>query len=469
MKTLYPFQEVGAAWLSVNPRGLLWDEPGLGKTVQAVAALDPNDTVLVVCPSAVKGVWAREARDAGWESVVLQGRTPVDRVGLARSRMVIVNPECLPNPGVLPYFLGRPDRPTVIVDEAHMYKNPKAARTENVRSWMWSALDCGGSAWQLTGTPILNRPLDLWHVLSNARLEKVVFGSWNQFLRLFNARQNRWGGFDWGLPHPSVPHLLSRVALRRTRAEVLPDLPTKTYERVDVQITYAAERAVNEAAGGLASKSFDETFELLQDPILSEHVSTVRRALAEAKLPALHDLLDVLEQEGPVVVFSDHVAPAFSAATRKGWVCVTGNTPSSERTAYEEAFQRGELAGIAGTVGAMGVGLTLTAAHRAVFVDRSFTPALNTQAEDRVCRIGQDRGVVITDLVSNHKVDQALYKLLRAKQTIADAALTPADEAQLREFSEVLHAFQEEAFEAPARPLLSDVPRKKRGKKWPTF
>ena len=92
----------------------------------------------------------------------------------------------------------------------------------------------------------------------------------------------------------------------------------------------------------------------------------------------------------------------------------------------EGAVRLGKLKGVAGTIKAMGVSITLTHSHHELFVDREYVPGLNDQAEDRACRIGQTRGVVIHDLVCNHPLDRALYEILATKTKIINASVNAA-------------------------------------------
>jgi SNF2 family DNA or RNA helicase len=99
---------------------------------------------------------------------------------------------------------------------------------------------------------------------------------------------------------------------------------------------------------------------------------------------------------------------------------MSGAVNAATRTETVAAFQAGRLRGIALTIGAGGVGLTLTRSPHALFVDLAWTPADNSQAEDRVYRIGQTRGVTITRLIADHPIDQHVTRLLTVKQrTIA--------------------------------------------------
>ena len=125
--------------------------------------------------------------------------------------------------------------------------------------------------------------------------------------------------------------------------------------------------------------------------------------------------------EEPVIAFSYHRGPIEELGRRKGWVCITGSTSDSDRTAIVDRFQRGELRGVAGTIGAMGVGVTLTRSANVMFLDRDFVPANNLQAEDRSLRIGQTRGVVVTILNATHPVDQRVAIILERKERLLEA------------------------------------------------
>jgi SNF2 family DNA or RNA helicase len=98
-----------------------------------------------------------------------------------------------------------------------------------------------------------------------------------------------------------------------------------------------------------------------------------------------------------------------------------GGVSQKRRDEAIDAFQAGKLRGIACTIQAGGVGITLTKAHHAVFIDRTFVPGDNLQAEDRVCRIGQDRGVIISDIVCDHPIDRRVHELLRKKEKLIAA------------------------------------------------
>jgi superfamily II DNA or RNA helicase len=416
---LYPFQRSGVAWLAARQAGaLLADEMGLGKTIQTLAALPNNAAVVVVCPALAKGVWAREA--AKWRPdlhvTVLSGR------GSYRDpkpgEIVITNYDVLPNDAACEKLPAAPTGLVLVSDEAHALKNAKAQRTSRFRALADRARKAGGRVIGLTGTPLLNRQNELWTILQSLGLARETFGGWKQFVEIMGGEQGKYG-MEWppSPPDPAaVGKRLERVMLRRLRTEVLPDLPTKTWRTVPVSVTSAYKKVCDKAlemVGGVDKIEIDSGMPSF------EQMSRARAALAAAKIGAVVELVEEFEEQGePIVVFSAHRDPIDLLAKREGWAAITGDTPNEKRTQIEDAFQRGELKGVAATIQAGGVAITLTRAHHAIFVDQAWTPALNAQAEDRICRIGQDRGCIITILVADHVLDERVAELLARKRTV---------------------------------------------------
>lgn len=441
---LFPFQRDGVRFLAPRARGLLADEMGLGKTAQALCSLGSSGA-LVVCPASLKLVWRDEAaiwcpekRFEALESGPRHFRTP------GPNGIVATSYDSLPD-WLVPEETGEVNRNgkaikrapvplaaaaalrgvTLIVDEAHATKNYKAKRSKKVRTL---ARICSRT-WMLTGTPLLNQPTDLFGVLEVGGMAWDLFGSWPNFLRLFNARKSQWGGYVFGEVEPEVPQLLKRVMLRRLREDVMPELPQKVYQTIDCgeprtrTVRYLDE--IEEELRDQYGDHFEEAW--LEDRKLPpfERFSEVRRMLAEDRVSYAQEIADSHEEQGePLVVFSAHRAPIDALARRERWKSITGDTEDEDRSKFVRAFQEGALAGIALTVQAGGVGLTLTRASRVLFVDLDWTPALNAQAEDRLVRIGQRASSVqVMRMVSSHPLDRRVHELLSRKTAIARAAL----------------------------------------------
>jgi SWI/SNF-related matrix-associated actin-dependent regulator of chromatin subfamily A-like protein 1 len=442
---LYGYQKTGIRWLATRFAALLGDDMGLGKTIQALVAAPAGKPVLVVCPKVAKGVWAREAARWRHDLTAAAIKTRKDFRWPQAGELLSANYESLPrldDKGHLPEHIGAaPAGLVLIADEAHAVKNNKAARTKAFRAIGKAARAAGGQLWLMTGTPLLNRPPELWAMLQAADLARVVFGSWPRFVHLMGGYDGA-RGIEWDPRRvdPRVGEMLKDVMLRRLKIDVLPDLPEKTYDHRPVNgFSRDVRRAADEALVHMRRRGYDlETVDPDQiGGVPFEEMSRVREQLAAAKIPAMLSIVAEYEEtETPLVVFSDHRAPVLALSEREGWAAITGDTAPEERTRIENAFQAGKLRGVAATIKAGGVAITLTRASNLLFVDRSYVPANNSQAEDRIYRIGQKAGVVITDLVGDHPLEHRLYALLATKRDLVartvDAAAQTA-ETEIRE------------------------------------
>lgn len=406
-----------------------------GKTVQTIAALPDNAPVLVICPASIKGVWKREFKQwrPDYRVSVLSGR------GAHRwpepGEVVVENYDILPKApekdttgkivqeNDLALLKGAPEDLVLVVDEVHACKGAKTRRTRAVKYLSQQARKTYG----LTGTPLLNRQPELWQVLETVGVAEEAFTHFGRFYKIMGGFKTGYGT-EWGKPKPECVPLLKRVMLRRKREEVLPDLPGKTYKTVPVENLKRGLRArLDEALAAWQRREGLEGHDLpkLMPPF--EELAEIRAELAAAKIPTMLDLVaEYEEQEEPLVVFSAHRAPVDVLAGRPGWARISGEETDRERTEIVSAFQEGRLKGVALTIGAGREGLTLTRASQMLFVDLAWTPAWNSQAQDRICRIGQTRGCVYTTLVARHPVDERLEELLQDKQDIINASVEAA-------------------------------------------
>jgi SNF2 family DNA or RNA helicase len=413
---------------------------GLGKTVQLLMAL-PHGPALVLCPAIAIGTWEREIR-----------RWRPDRLPVALKRKSF---EFLPHPyvGIISYDslpdAFPPPETTVLGDEIHACKSSRTLRTRAFRMLALRALASLGRVWIATGTPIENRPQELWNILQSAQLAGEAFGDFGAFAEMFGGipkgKRGAWKtvggertfvedvagsegsqGYDWSVASPRARECLRRVMLRRTRAEVLPDLPGKTYATLAAVLSPTdTERANRFKAVYLREgESAADLHARLSRPATFEAVSSILEALSTAKIPALLEHVATFEDAGePLVVASLHRRPIEALQKRRGWLAILGEDSHEARASKVESFQRGDSLGIAGTIGAMGTSVTLTRASKLLFCGRAWNPEKNRQMEDRVCRIGQDRGVTIYDLVSRHPLDERLYEVLADKRDLIDSVL----------------------------------------------
>jgi hypothetical protein len=433
-RALYPFQRAGVAFLRAAPGRLLADDMGLGKTIQALCAAPSCAPILVICPAVAKGVWTREAGkfrpDLKVQALSGRGSFRWPQAG----ELLSINYDILP-PGDLP---AAPQGCVVILDEAQAVKSARAARAVSAKRICAAAVSAGGASWALTGTPYENDGGEVYGILDVIGVAGDLWRSDRGSARtLCNwLAENRPAEFA---------AKLGRVMLRREKLDVLTDLPPKT-RRIERVVLGPTETAALDALlvelGGLSAfaalvKALDEQSadlaEIAGDLAEAGDIGKLSKARAQcalAKVPGLVARVVEFERAGePVIVMCDHRAPVDALATREGWARISGDESAEERTEVEDRFQRGELKGVACTIRAAGVALTLTRACKAIFVDRAWNPSKNDQAEDRAWRIGQMRPVEIIRLVAVHPIDDMIEACCERKEagraaTVEAAAVT---------------------------------------------
>lgn len=422
--SLYEHQREGIKWLLKHNRTLLFDDMGLGKTLQVLGALPKDCSAVVVCPSCVKGNWYSEVQH--WRPdltpKVLSGKRSFKMP--KKNEVVILNYEILPDD-----IPGTPEGLYLIADEAQYLKNPNSQRSNKFIRMTKKA----SHIWMLTGTPLMNKPPDLWNILKAAGLERKAYGNWNAFLHIFSGRKSMYG-YKWGKPRDTSVIGLRRVALGRKKEDVL-DLPGKTQTTHIVPIV--TTRTLDKLFNKVKRVAEDEdAIESIKKKISFDTISEIRKAMARLKIPHMMKHIELFEDDQvPLVVFSAHLEPIEALEGRPGWGIITGNTPSHVRHKIVQQFQDGHLVGVAGTIQAMGTGITLTRASNMLFVDKSWTPADNEQAEDRIYRIGQNDKCQYITLVANHKIDVMVAKCLQGKQRVMDNSVNKASGSN----TQVLH------------------------------
>jgi SWI/SNF-related matrix-associated actin-dependent regulator 1 of chromatin subfamily A len=407
---------------------------GLGKTVEALCALPEVAMAIVICPAILKPNWAKECER--WRPDL----TPTIVEGRAGFRLPDVGEVLICNYDILPSWLepvkkkdaaedwdtevsatpevvAHAKQCIVIVDEGHKVKNHRTARAKRVRG----LVKITSRVWVLTGTPLENRPFDLWGVLSATGMARDVFGSFPKFVARMGGRPGQYGGYEFDGPvDPIVPDLLKRVMLRRLRAEVLPDLPKITYSTVVCPLPVGL-RSDMDALWAKYGPLIDRDREL--PPF--EEFSALRAQLAESRIEPAIELAEACEEAlCPLVVFSAHVAPVVTLGKRPGWACIHGAVGTDDRQRIVDAFQAGRLQGVALTIGTGGSGLTLHRAWKAIFLDLDWVPSQNEQAAARLCRIGQESDKVeVVRMVSDHVMDRHVLSLISWKMGVIESAL----------------------------------------------
>jgi len=414
---LEPFQWAGVRYVLEARRALIADEQGLGKTVEALAALEADGAypAVVVCPASLKLNWQRETtRWLPHRSVaVIDGRVAVPATG----EITILNYEIV---AAHREALGRMRPAALIVDESHYCKNPRAKRTQAVRRLAASVSD-DGLRLALSGTPVLNHADELIAQLRViGRLED--FGSGARFSQQFRGERSE-ERIHW--------HLRRRCFVRRLKADVLPQLPAKRSVVVPVALD-------NEAEYRLAER--DVVAWLREQPLdLSEldariaatlrakrlaQLGTLQRLAARGKLhAALSWIHDFLASGEALVVFARHIEVQEAVLARfPGALHLLGRDAGAARDAAVHAFQQDDGPRlIVGATRVAAQGITLTRASNVCFLELEWTPAMLEQAEDRCHRIGQRDAVTAWYLLAAATIDETMVRLIGHKREVVAA------------------------------------------------
>ncbi len=412
-----PFQWAAVRY-ALEARGtFLADEQGLGKTVEALTALEADGAypAVVVCPASMKLGWERETRR--WlphrSVTVVHGRGTVP----AAAEISIVNYEV-----VAAHFgaLTR-DRPrAIVIDESHYCKNPQAKRTQAVRR-LAAAVTPRGLRLALSGTPVLNHAEELIAQLRIiGRMDE--FGSGASFARQFRGMVSE-ERLHW--------HMRRACFVRRLKAEVLPQLPAKRQVVIPVALTNDAEYrlAERDVIAWLRSQPLDlsELNAKIAATLRAQRLAqlgTLQRLAARGKLAAaLAWIEDFLVSEEPLVVFARHVEVQRAVLARfPDALHLFGDDSLTAREASISAFQESDgprLIVCATRVAAQGI--TLTRASNVAFLELEWTPAMHDQAEDRCHRIGQRDAVTAWYLLAANTIDETMARLIQRKRATVAA------------------------------------------------
>jgi SWI/SNF-related matrix-associated actin-dependent regulator of chromatin subfamily A-like protein 1 len=447
---LHPFQRAGVRYALDRRRTFIADEQGLGKTVQSLAALEADGAfpAVVVCPASVKLNWEREARHwlPGRSVAVLDGRTDAAWTAEVESaEIVVLNYDILE--AHLDHLVERGPR-ALIFDESHYVKNPQAQRTKAALE-LAAALPSDALRLALTGTPILNRPEELVAQLrALGRLGE--FGSGARLTRRFRS-----AGSDDRLHW----NLRARCYVRRTKQQVLPQLPSKRHDTVPILLSneHDYRLAEQDVIAWLQSLPLDlGTIDAKVAAALRAEqlvrLNNLRQLAAGGKLPtALAWINDFLASDEPLVVFAEHIAVQRAVIDRfPESVHILGSDSATNRQRAVDAFQSEDGPQlIVCSMKAASQGLTLTRASNVAFLELDWTPARHDQAEDRLHRIGQDSAVTAWYLLAPNTIDETMAELLERKRNVINAVT----DGQVRDEERLVDAVVRELRGRPYRHL----------------
>ena len=405
---LYPFQKVGAKFLAARKMALLADEMGLGKTIQAIRACDMvfADKVTVICPACVTVNWRRE----------------FDRWSITQ-----------PDVGIYSYGkaseAGASD--VLILDEAHYLKTPGSQRTKTI--YGVSGLTArSANVYALTGTPMPNNASELWAHLRALAPELIAtkkgkpMNFW-QFAHKFCKLRNN--GFGLQIVGSKNLELLREkmegFMLRRTKEEVLPDLPALT---IDTLFVEGSVQGLGDEEKLISAALLEHGVDGLRK--VAGHVATLRRLTGMAKVKPVVEWLKLWFDGGlrqKMVLFAHHKAVLDGLRLSDLPVSIfyiDGRIPPSSRQKEIDAFNNAPgKALFIGQMQAAGVGINLTSADSMLIVEPSWVPADNEQAMMRIHRIGQDRPCMVRYVTLAGSIDEDINRALTRKARDIDFLL----------------------------------------------
>lgn len=432
-------------------RWLLGDEQGLGKTKQvidiAIAKKLQNGYThcLIICGvNGLKWNWQEEiqthSNETGWILGQRETASGKLKIGTSQDKLndlthleaipdyfLITNIETLRNAEInaqLIKLCKQKKIQMIAADECHKMKNPTSQQGKAFLKLQTKTMIA------MTGTPLMNNPLDLYIILKWLGYEKHAFGAFKKHYCNFGG----FGGYEiTGYKNlEELQEQLSEIMLRRLKDDVL-DLPEKIYVNDYVDMTAKQAIIYKEATMEVMENldrikaSNNPLAELIRMRQATGYTGILSSTIKEgAKLDRLEELVrENVENGKKVIVFSNWTqmtTPIFDRLSEKySGLLITGATKDNVRQEYVNQFQNDKSCNfIVGTIGAMGTGLTLNAASTVIFVDEPWTMAAKAQAIDRAHRIGTNHNVTVITLMCKDTIDEKIHELVEKKGAISD-------------------------------------------------
>ena len=467
--SLLEFQKKDVEKLGPQLSRLVGSDPGTGKTYVGLGldiknrkrATDENGyrvrKTLILCPKSVISVWDDHCMELTDENVIVidsKNRKLFikDALDKTLSGYFICNWDAIrlmPELQKVQWF-------HIIGDEIHRAKNRKAQVTTTLKK-IPAVYKTG-----MSGTPADNKPQDLWSIIN--WLWPKYYTSYWRFTKAYCVMESSDDGYSKFVGVRNAEHLQEEMApwfVRRRKEEVLTDLPDKYYTRIWVDLSPPQRKAYDQMRKTMVAWCEEYADELKNNdpiiaqavvaqlvrlqqyadayvvPILDENGDQIIKKKWNSKTEQYDDkpqwgvsdpsskldvLMDLIKDRGDeqIVVFSQFKSVISLLEQRLkrekiAYGLLTGDVSQQDRAKAVQDFQQGKLRVFAGTIAAGGVGITLTAASTIVFIDRSWSPAINLQAEDRLHRIGQKDAVEVIDLMARNTVDLGKAQQLAMK------------------------------------------------------
>lgn len=435
-----------------NDRWLLGDEQGLGKTKQAIDIAVAKKLqrgykhCLIICGvNGLKWNWRNEIHTHSNEGAWILGQRFSNRyskinIGSSADKLedlknldhinsyfLITNVETLRNEDIVKELQKLCKDKTiglVVIDEVHKCKNPSSQQGKGI---LKVQPECRIA---MTGTPLMNTPMDLFIILKWLGYEKHAFYAFKNHYCVMGG----YGGYEV-IGYKNLDELqerLDNVMLRRLKNDVL-DLPEKVRVTEYVELTPRQKQIYDEVTAEI--KMNIDQIKMVNNP-LAELIrmrqatgytgilsSTIKES---AKLDRMEELVDEAISNGKkVVIFSNWTQmtlPIYNRlAVKYHGTYITGEVDSDQRAEHVRRFQEDDdCKFVVGTIGAMGTGLTLTAGTVEIFMDEPWNRANKEQAEDRCHRVGTKESITIYTLIAKNTIDERINDIVEQKGMMAD-------------------------------------------------
>lgn len=439
MSQLYPYQEQGVDFITKKRRVILADEMGLGKTLQALKAIDRADrypALIVVGLKIAFGVWQSEIKKwLGADSLVYTG-TPMQRNALWTYWEREQTPFIITNSAHIKEILERRRSwRAVVFDEYHLMglRNRKSQTFQAVRK-LYSGMLILSS-----GSPMSQGPQDLWPALHLINPKK--FSSFWQYVNRYCViEDNGWGKEIKRYPKrpAEMRELLSQYMIRRSKKEVLTDLPEKTRQIIPLNMTRRQHTLYRQLAREMVAEADDG--QIVFAPSVLAKLTRLRQLLVSplvlgiaekgAGLEAVKDLVDVeFEAGNSVAIFTpfrdaaDIIAKEMRHHTRHVFT-VKGNMKQEDFNKAINTFQtlKTPKKVLVATIKSA-VSFTAHAASVGIFLGQEWDYNDNVQAEDRLHRVGQKNAVRIYYIKHDKTLDQHVLDTLMDKRSAINITL----------------------------------------------
>lgn len=453
----FPFQKAGVYFASQRKHTLLYDEMGVGKTIQGIGLINlmKAKKVLIVCPNSLKLNWKRELDKWLLDKTLKYSISNANEI--IKADIMIMNYEIFSrklkeeklkyNSTKVAFSVFKDIKKfdLIILDEAHKIKNWSANTTKNV----FKLRKMCDKSLVMTGTGILNRPDELWMHLRWCDIHKQIAFDKNEFIKKYcgGEWEPRYKTFKVNL-NKVKPEILQELQIklrtmnmiRRTKEQVFPEMPQKMRKIVEIPIDMTLMEPFENLRREIYSVNFDKASNIMSaiSPTHIAELTELRKVTGMAKISGVIDYVtDLIENDEKVVLFCHHVdvIKAYQTALRAyNPVVVHGSVSITDRDNAVQRFQNDPKCMLfIGQMDSAGVGLTLTASSNVVFAELHWVPAIALQCEDRIHRYGATKTSNIHIIVADQTIDAYVANLIVTKQRAIENAMnhTKLDEELL--------------------------------------